>query len=299
MRAAGRSVALLAGGPPRVAVGESLPPAARPLLRDLGVWDALVAERHPRSPGNRSAWGTGTVAEHDFLRDPNGLGWHLDRARFDAFLRRCAAAAGADVRQATVTAAAVTPPGRAPGGVALTLRGGGACYGRLVVDATGRAAAVAGRLGARRRHDDALVALVMPYAAADGDVDARTLVEAGPDGWWYSTLAGPGRRTVAFLADADASRAGPPDPVTATTHLAALLDGARAEAPPRRAPANGAVLWPLAGPAGWRRVTPRFPSTRCPPRECSPRCSPACWPGGRRPRRWTGMTGRWPGTRRG
>jgi flavin-dependent dehydrogenase len=249
--AAGRSVALLAGDRrSRVPVGESLPPAARPLLRDLGVWDAFLSERHTRSPGNRSAWGADTVAEHEFLRDPNGLGWHLDRARFDAFLRDRASKAGADVRQATVTAATVTAADGALGGVRLTVRGGDVCSGQLVVDATGRAAAVAGRLGARRRHDDALVALVTPYAAAPGDVDARTLIEAAPDGWWYSTMVGRGRRTVAFLTDADADLASPPDPIAATTHVASLLAGARPDAPPRRAPANGAVLSPVIGP-GW------------------------------------------------
>lgn len=242
--AAGRPVTMLADDRrTRVPVGESLPPAARPLLRDLGLWDAFVAERHVPSPGNRSAWGTDTVADHQFLRDPNGHGWHLDRPRFDAFLRTCAATAGADVRRAAVTAAEGNL-----GGVRLTVRGGDVFGARLVVDATGRAAAVAGRLGARRRNDDALVALVTRYAAAPGDADARTLIEATPGGWWYTTLAGKGQRTVAFLTDADLPR--PPDPITATTHLAALLAGGRPDGPSGRAPASGAMLRPILG-NGW------------------------------------------------
>ena len=40
-------------------VGESLSPAAAPLLRGLGVWDAFVADGHSPCFGNASAWGSG------------------------------------------------------------------------------------------------------------------------------------------------------------------------------------------------------------------------------------------------
>ena len=72
-------------------VGETLPPEANPLLRRLGVWDAFLASRPLASPGTVSAWGSPRPAETDFVANPHGNGWHVDRNRFDRML--CAAAA--------------------------------------------------------------------------------------------------------------------------------------------------------------------------------------------------------------
>ena len=41
--------------------------------------------------------GSNEPFETDFLRDPNGCGWHLDRARFDVWLRNAAAERGAEL----------------------------------------------------------------------------------------------------------------------------------------------------------------------------------------------------------
>jgi flavin-dependent dehydrogenase len=79
--------------PPRI--GEALPPAARRLLNDMGLIDEFIAQGHVPCYGNRSIWGRTAPAETDFLRDPDGHGWHLDRARFDAWLRHTAVTRGA------------------------------------------------------------------------------------------------------------------------------------------------------------------------------------------------------------
>src|SRR5216683_2678461 len=55
-------------------VGEGLPPAAKPLLCDVGVWERFAADGHLRSCGNESAWGGPEVRSTHFLRDPNGHG---------------------------------------------------------------------------------------------------------------------------------------------------------------------------------------------------------------------------------
>ena len=68
-------------------IGEALLGAARPLLRDLGVWDQFVADGHLPSYGVSAAWGTSAPLDTDFIHDPNGHGWHVDRSRFEAFLR--------------------------------------------------------------------------------------------------------------------------------------------------------------------------------------------------------------------
>jgi len=81
------------GASPRI--GEALPPAARRLLADMGLLDPFLRERHTPCYGNRTVWGARTPEVTDFMRDPDGHGWHLDRARFDSWLRFVAVARGA------------------------------------------------------------------------------------------------------------------------------------------------------------------------------------------------------------
>ncbi|MEL7114480.1 MAG: FAD-dependent monooxygenase, partial [Pseudomonadota bacterium] len=76
-------------------IGESLIPAARRLLRDLHLLDAVAARGYPDYVGNRSYWGSVTAETRDFIRDPDGLGWHLDREDFDLMLRQEAVRRGA------------------------------------------------------------------------------------------------------------------------------------------------------------------------------------------------------------
>ena len=60
--------------------GETLPPAIRPLLQDLGVWDRFLATRPVCAPGIVSVWGAAEPYENDFISDPYGSGWHVDHA---------------------------------------------------------------------------------------------------------------------------------------------------------------------------------------------------------------------------
>lgn len=208
--------------------GESLPGAASQVLRDLGLWEAFRAEPHLVSYGGRSAWGTSEVLRRHAVFDPYGSGRLLDRARFDAFLRAGAAAAGA-----TVVSARVDLP-----------------RASWVVDATGRAATVARSFGARRVEDDHLVAAVARYAAAD-DPDTTTLVESVPGGWWYTARVPDGTRAVAFLTDADLLPpvAGLDAAVRATRQVGACVTGPLL-GPPRVVSARGGRLAPYAGD-GW------------------------------------------------
>jgi flavin-dependent dehydrogenase len=78
-------------------IGESLVPAARRLLTDMGMLNSFLAENHAQWHGNQIVWGGPERREVDFLRDPDGHGWHLDRARFEQWLRAAATARGAEM----------------------------------------------------------------------------------------------------------------------------------------------------------------------------------------------------------
>lgn len=186
LRRQGLGVLVVGRSPAARPVGEHLPPHARPLLTELGVWADFLSDGHLRCPGVRSAWGSDQIEARDFIFTPFGDGWNLDRARFNRRLAHSARQAGAEVDDP----AALTALERTPYGWQVDiLRNGGrasrAC--RLVVDATGRASALARRLGSSRIADDRLIAVAGWLASAASGHDHTLLLEAVPQGWWYST----------------------------------------------------------------------------------------------------------------
>lgn len=189
-----------AGSPASPRIGESLPGAARVLLERLGAFERFLADGHAERGATVSAWDREEPVWFDPLRDPNGPGWHLDRARFDAGLRATAVAAGAVLiegcgrlrvsRSADAWCVDVEVQGtqhRAP----------------VLVDASGRGATVARQLGVARRGDDVLICLYAHLPADADDEDQCTRICADRDGWWYSVRLPSGQRVLAFHLDAD------------------------------------------------------------------------------------------------
>jgi flavin-dependent dehydrogenase len=246
LAAAGTSVTVADGGRrPGPRVGESLPPAARRILVELDLMH--VVEGHLVCPGNVSAWGSGELEATDFVGNLDGPGWQVDRPRFDAALLDAAAAAGARVLRGT----RVFDAGRDGDGWLVTCSDS-ARRCDFFVDATGRRARLTRSVGARTVRDDLQIAWICAYATAADDRDARTLIEAVADGWWYTSLVPGNRRVVGFVTL-------PHVPVdfaerlAATTHVAARVRGARLLDGPRATDASGTHLAPVAGP-GWLAV---------------------------------------------
>jgi 2-polyprenyl-6-methoxyphenol hydroxylase-like FAD-dependent oxidoreductase len=189
---------------PAPRIGESLIPAARRLLSDLGVLKAFEAEPHPPYLGNRSVWG-GDWAETDFLRDPDGAGWHLDRVRFETFLRKAAGARGCRI---IAPAKLETIAARGAGGWDIAVTDGRdrlEIEAKVVIDATGRAATVAKRLGAARKNSDRLTARWI-RGQTSGETSRTagfSTVESEAEGWWYTAPLADGTRVLAFHTDTD------------------------------------------------------------------------------------------------
>ena len=186
-------------------LGEMLPPRVQPLLASLGVWDQFLAQQHIQSLGIRSAWGQAEWHEQNFIFNPYGSGWHLDRARFDWLLAEAAGQMG--VRQWR-RARLVGLVDRGTEGWDLTVQCAGTQFSfrtNFLVDATGRASALARRLGARRRVHDRLIGVARYFATHSSKALAAgyTLIEAIAGGWWYAAAL-PGAGAVAVLmTDAD------------------------------------------------------------------------------------------------
>ncbi len=188
-----------------VRVGETLPPTVRLLLQSLGVWDQFVSDAHSPSSGTYCAWGEADLYENDFIFNPYGSGWHVNRGRFDAMLVRSAQKAGADVYQGARVLSCV--PGAA-GDWEIGIVCGAhelAFRARLLVDATGRASTIVRKCGGKRLSYDRLVGIVGFLSAHSHEEFTHdyTLVEAVEDGWWYSALLPGSFIIVAYMTDAD------------------------------------------------------------------------------------------------
>jgi flavin-dependent dehydrogenase len=200
-------VALLEAGASRhPAVGETLPPAVRPVLDRLDMRAKVAADGYLPSLGAWSAWGDSEPWGRDFMFNRFGHGWHLDRRRFDASLREAARSAGARL---SIGASVVASAPLAGGGFRINLADGGEITAPIVLDASGRSASFARQRGIRRHAVDRMVALV-GYAVRRADAEAEpaaTLVEATAEGWWYSAPLPQDRLAVVFMTDSDVARA--------------------------------------------------------------------------------------------
>jgi flavin-dependent dehydrogenase len=198
----GFSVALIEQGSYQTRrVGETLPPMIRHQLTELGIWERFLECGPLPSYGIRTAWESPAPRHQDFVQNPYGCGWHVDRARFDAMLSSAAAQAGAAL---FLSARACSFNKGADGEWVLEVVQDGAVLrlsGRMLVDATGRKAMLAGRLGGKAEVADRLIGAVS--FSENSEIAQWTLIEAVEDGWWYSVpLPGAGM-VFAYMTDSD------------------------------------------------------------------------------------------------
>lgn len=251
--------------------GETLPGAARAVLRDLGVLRAFEEDGHPRTLGQASVWGSSRLDRRDAFADPNGAAWRLDRAKFEGTLVAAAVRQGCQwMRPAVVTGLSCDGGARRPWRVQTETSAGEKqevrC--RFVVDATGRRASLARRLGALLQRTDNLICdtLVLPRVGASApaatgfegtsDIDGFSIVEAAADGWFYGARLASGECLISFHTDFDLAGPGPPDAAAllaraSSSSLMGRLAGGTTRAPPAtRVAAWSARLTACVGP-GW------------------------------------------------
>jgi len=186
------------------AIGETIPPAATPALRGLGVEELLDAETHLICPGSVSLWGSDQPGYNDFFVDPSGRGFHLDRTRFDADLRQAAAELGVRIcPNRRLHKVETSDPGFrlwfSVGSESEVLEAD------FVIDASGQSAAFARRLGVARNLFDEVISICAFVDAPEPVTSAApTLVEAREQGWWYGARLPGGRAIVSLCTDREA-----------------------------------------------------------------------------------------------
>lgn len=228
-----RVLVVEAGRYEAVRIGESIPPDIRVVLGELGVWENFRKENHEPCLGSCSAWGSDALGYNDFLFNPLGNGWHLDRRRFDAFLAREAAACGVTLSTGT----RFDDCRRAGDRFLLRLRGNGGeahtVTARFVVDATGMRSPFARSMGARRLFVDQLLCITgFLELSGSGQFSKLTMLEAVEYGWWYAARLPNDRLAVAVASDPELvkqkalrRRDDWLAHLAATTHISAALAG--------------------------------------------------------------------------
>jgi flavin-dependent dehydrogenase len=200
------------GRPCRAAVPESAAPGVAATLARWGAPADFEALGHARCYGHASVWGSPAPVVEDFVARAAPPAWHIDRARFDAWLLGAVERRGASVVRGERLAGIERERGgmwRAhfdPGSVEGGRRTVRSLRARVVVDATGRRAALARKLGARRCRLDDLVAVSAVWPARTGaGLAGHSLVVAVKDGWWFAAAVPGDARAIglAFLSDAD------------------------------------------------------------------------------------------------
>lgn len=185
------------------AIGESATPDVGPMLTRLGVPQALKA--HSPYQGTLSLWGGQHAEVNDFLHRGQGPGWHLDRTTFDAQLQQAAVDQGvALLHPARVERLAwQCHDGDASGWWQLALSDQQQLKARLLVDASGRRAELATRLGAQRQRLDTLVALGVRLRIPHETLSGLSLIEPFSHGWWYAAPLPDGHTVICLMTDAE------------------------------------------------------------------------------------------------
>lgn len=180
-------------------IGETLPASASSLLAAIGIQSGSLEDALAPSSGVVSIWNSETAHEQRFDLQ-SGPGWHLDRNRFDTTLAEIAASSGVRMRANSN----VLHCDSTVGGWEMCVENEGKLslmLSRWAVDATGPAAWLAQRCGAKRIRWDHLVGVA--GFGASRTSDDRTFLEAVSNGWWYAAQLPNGRCVATYLTDSE------------------------------------------------------------------------------------------------
>ena len=186
--------------------GESLHGVAAYSLRELGLWSRFFDQPLRRSYLSEIVWEHSEPRERRAIDHAWGPEFHLERERFDAWL--CLEAERGGVKRMSCLGIDHTRFDRALDRFHCSIRterGAIHVEAKALVDATGRSAAIMRRLGGRfRTSPDQLIAIYKVYDQPLAQ--PSVLIEAAPDGWWYTAPLPHGRSLAIWFTDATCAR---------------------------------------------------------------------------------------------
>lgn len=183
-------------------LGETLPPQIKTSLSALGVWPQFLEQKFSSSLEMQWIWGNEEhMFEYNFLRNPYGNPWHVDRRKFDRLLLSHARSSGTEVLLHT----SVLSVKKHENGWWVKLKDKKKTFTvncKFLVDASGQTSSLARILRVKRIRYDNLVGAVGICRSAEA-VKQIFLVEAVESGWWYSCPISSHRLLVGYMTDGD------------------------------------------------------------------------------------------------
>jgi flavin-dependent dehydrogenase len=190
-------------------LGESVSSSILPLLSFVGAAHVLSPRTAVPTCAAAAAWGGPEPVVRDNLFTSQGDGLLLDRRAFDAELCGAVAARGGQVllQHRLLGVERLGEPEGARWQLELqrASRERVMLRARYVIDASGRRASFARRIGVASHRDDRLVGVALRAAPRPEGAPAEpsaTLVEATADGWWYTAPVPDGQLIAVFMTDA-------------------------------------------------------------------------------------------------
>lgn len=182
-------------------VGESLPPDAQKLLRELGLWERFQSANHLEYYGNKSLWGSSQIAYTDFIHHPTGHGWHIDRGQFEFMLLEECLSLGVKFLEETAIISATYSSKKWEIKLKTSNQKTIERDYDFLIDASGRNSWLARKLGVERIYESRQLALVAFFKTNKTLEDGTSLIETTKDGWWHSTKIPEERIACAFLCN--------------------------------------------------------------------------------------------------
>ncbi len=183
-------------------LGESCPPETILLLKQLGVAKSFYHGGHQTCPGYASVWGRADAGYNDFIVNPMGPSWRLNRKAFDKMLADKAVESGTQISWSTRFLDAEAACSESyPHTLSLAVGEDKSLHkvqAGFVVDATGFKARFARTRNIQKRVDDRLFAIVRFANLAQGRGARQIQLEAVPKGWYYHALL-PEKRVVSMI----------------------------------------------------------------------------------------------------
>jgi flavin-dependent dehydrogenase len=252
---------------PRFSIGESLLPYGNDLLRELGVWEKLERAGFLRKYGAEFCTGDGLRLQRFWFGQNMGpsheYSYQVERAHFDQLLLDHAREQGCEVREQTRVDGIESQQNEITTLRCTGLNGDMAVKARWIVDASGRAAFSAGRIGLQRRSTlkKRRVAIFGHFEGVfrnGGKAEGHITIARFAKGWfWLIPLAG-GRTSVGVVLPSEEARLNSgrrledifEEAVRSNDEVRVRLQGAKILTPLR---ATGDYSWKFA-----RFATPRL-----------------------------------------
>ena len=182
--------------------GESLPPQATPVIKRLGLEPLLKKANHIVTTANLSAFGSDKIIETDFIFSPYGMGWHLDRKRFNQDLLSLCEAKGVSVLNSYKVNSLNEKNNEWAIAFTDTNQHVLSVKAQFLVDATGRSAQVLKHLSIKTHILDRLACRCVIYPHHN-QTHNNSLIESAKNGWWYSAGIPNNKLLVMYFSDTD------------------------------------------------------------------------------------------------